>query len=111
LTGVYGVLAFVVARRTREIGIRTALGASRANIVSLIVGESAKLAGIGIGLGVALAAAVARIAASRLETINAFEPLAYVAGAGAVLLACLVGAAVPSRRAAQVNPLEALRAD
>jgi predicted permease len=111
VTGVYGVLAFVVARRTREIGIRTALGASRAGIVSLVLGESARLAGIGIGLGAVLAAVLGRLAASRLETINPFEPIAYLAGAGAVLVACLAGAAIPSQRAATVAPVEALRAD
>lgn len=111
LTGVYGMMAFVVAERTREIGVRLALGSTRAGVVRLILGESARLAAIGIGIAIPLALGAAAAAASAIEVMDVFEPIAYLGGAAAVLVACAVGALVPSRQAARVEPLEAIRAD
>jgi predicted permease len=111
LSGVYGVMAFTVARRSREIGVRIALGASAGRVVRLVLRETMTLAGWGIGVGAVLAAAVAAGFASAIELVHVHEPLVYLAGAAVVMLSCLLGAAVPSRRAARVQPLEAIRAE
>ncbi len=111
LSGVYGVLAFTVAVRTRELGVRAALGASRRNVVGLIVGESVTLGAVGVAVGAVVAVGIARFTAAHVEGVEVLEPLAYLGGAAAVLLACLAGAVLPSRRAARVEPLTALRAD
>lgn len=111
LTGVYGMMAFVVAERTREIGVRLALDSSRTRVVRLIMGESARLFAIGMGIAIPLAIGAAAAVASALEVMDVFDPVGYVGGAAVVLLACATGALIPSRRAAQVEPLEAIRAD
>ncbi|MHB1329111.1 MAG: FtsX-like permease family protein, partial [Gemmatimonadales bacterium] len=111
LSGVYGVLAFMVALRTREIGVRTALGASRRDVIGLVVGESLRLGALGVGIGVLVAGGLAQVAASQLEGINVLEPLAYLGGAAAVLITCLAGATLPSRRATRIEPLAALSAE
>ncbi len=111
LSGVYGVLAFMVVLRTREIGVRTALGATRRNVVGLVVRESLELGALGVGLGLLVAAGLARVAASQVEGINALEPLAFLGGAATVLITCLAGATLPSRRAARIEPLAALSAE
>ncbi len=111
LTGVYGMMAFVVAERTREIGVRLALGSTRARVVRLILGQSGRLAAIGIGIAIPLAIGAAAAAATAIEVMDVFEPIAYFGGAAVVLAACAVGALVPSRRAARIEPLEAIRAE
>ncbi len=109
--GLFGVVGFVVLRRTRELGVRIALGASAGGVVRLVLRETLTLAGWGIGIGAALAAAVAAVVATAIELVKVFEPLVYLAGAAVVVLGCLLGAAVPSRRAARVQPLDAIRAE
>jgi predicted permease len=109
VTGMYGVLAYVVAMREKEIGIRVALGATRRMIAGLVVGQSARLAVTGVALGAALAVGVSRLIASRLTMIPAFDAVALGAGAAVVLLAALGAAYVPSRRAAAVDPVETLK--
>jgi predicted permease len=109
VSGVYGVLSYLVAQRMREIGIRMALGASTADVVGLVLGQSARFAMWGIGVGGAMALGVSRIFASLLEQINTYEPFAYVLGIGAVLAAAMAAAYVPSMRAARVDPASTLR--
>jgi predicted permease len=107
--GLYGVMAYVVARRTREIGIRMALGASRESIAALILREVARMATIGLAIGLAAAFAADRLVASWLYGVEATDPLVF---AGAVLLLALVAllaGGLPARRAASVDPVVALR--
>lgn len=111
LTGVYGVLAYVVTGRRREFGIRLALGAEGSALVALVFRESLRLAAIGLGIGLALAVGLAKILTGSVFISNAFEPAGYAGGALVVLVACAVAGYVPSRRAAQVDPVHALRAD
>jgi putative ABC transport system permease protein len=111
VTGVYGVLAYLVAQRTREIGVRMALGATAVGVVGLVLRQLSGLAVIGIALGGALALGVSFLAAALVPDLNAFDPMGYVTGLVAVLLACLAAAVVPSRRAALVEPVTALRHD
>ena len=109
VTGIYGVLAYVVAMREKEIGIRVALGATRGMIVGLVVRQSVRLATIGVVAGVVLALGASRVVASRLTMIPTFDAVALGVGSGVVLLAALAAAYVPSRRAAAVDPVESLK--
>jgi len=107
--GLYGVMAYVVARRTREIGIRMALGATRESIAGLILSEVARMAAIGLAIGLAAALAGDRLVASLLYGVRATDPLVF---AGAVLLLAfiaLLAGGLPARRAASVDPVVALR--
>jgi len=109
LIGIYGLLSYVVAQRTREIGIRMALGASVPVIVGQVMRQSLQYAVVGIVAGGVLALGVSKLFASVLVIVNTFDPAGYVFGAVTVLVVCAAAAWAPSRRAARVNPLEALR--
>jgi ABC-type antimicrobial peptide transport system permease subunit len=98
-----------MARRTREIGVRIALGASRGRVLGQVVGEAAVLALIGIGLGVGVAALGTRVVASFLYGVSAHDPVTFI-GVSALLLAVAVTAAlIPALRAASIHPIQALR--
>jgi len=111
LTGVYGVLSYVVAQRRKELGIRVALGASPSSIVGLVMGQSIRLAVAGLLLGTVLALGVSRIFAANILRLDTYEPVAFLGAIALVFLSTIVAAYVPSRRAGTVDPLEALRAD
>ena len=109
MLGLYGVMAHAVARRTREIGIRMALGAAPRKIHSMVMRELIWIVGIGLGLGIPAALAGARVVESRLFNVHSKDAMVV---AGAALLLALTAAAAaywPARRAARVNPLDALR--
>ena len=110
-TGLYGVLAGSVAERTREIGVRSALGASRGNILALVLREGMALTAAGIVAGLAAGVAASHAIASLLFGVSRFDPFTYVAVA--TLLLCVSGIAcfLPARRAVSINPVEALRAE
>ncbi len=111
LSGIYGVLSYLVTQRTKEIGIRMALGATTGNVTRLVLGQSGRLAAVGIVFGTALALGVSKWFAAHLVFINAFDLLAY-AGGGLLVVAASLGAAyIPSRRAARINPVTTLRYD
>ena len=111
LVGIYGVLSYEVAQRTREIGIRMALGSRRAEVLRLVVGEAATLAAIGVGAGAAVALLLARFVRPLLYETAATDPPTYLAAT--VLLAgmAILAAWVPAWRAARANPMSALRGD
>jgi predicted permease len=109
LIGIYGVLSYVVGQRTKEIGIRMALGAGVGAVVRQVLRQSLRYAAIGIGAGSVLALGVSKLFASVLVIVNTFDAGGYVFGAGVVLSACLVAAWAPSRRAAKVDPMVVLR--
>jgi putative ABC transport system permease protein len=111
VSGVYGVLSYLVAQRMREIGIRVALGASTAAVVRLVLAQSARFALWGIGVGGLMALGVSRLFASVLEQINTYEPLAYGIAISAVFAASMLAAYIPSRRASRVDPASTLRHD
>jgi len=107
--GLYGVLAYAVAQRQREIGVRMALGAQRRDVLGLLVGHGMRLTGIGVILGLAGALALTRVLKSLLFEIKPFDPVTFLMVtavlAGVALLACWI----PARRAAKVDPIGALR--
>jgi putative ABC transport system permease protein len=109
--GIYGVTSYSVSRRTREIGIRMALGADRAAVMRLVVRQGVVLTGAGVVLGLAAAAAGAQLIRSLLFGVSALDPIAF--GAAALLFAAVALAAsyVPARRAMRVDPMLALRAE
>ena len=107
--GIYGVTAYAVTRRTREIGVRIALGAARGDIVRMVLRQGMSLAGIGAVIGLALAAAASRVLTSLLFGVPPLDPVTF---AGTAVLFAVVGLAacyVPARRATRINAIEALR--
>ena len=109
VVGLYGVKAYSVARRTREIGIRMALGAKPAAVLRLIIGEGLIMLVSGIALGLFLAAATGKILSGILYEVGAFDPIAFTAAPMLLAAAALVATWLPARRAAALNPVEALR--
>ena len=109
VVGIYGVIAYVATQRTREIGIRIALGAAARDVSGLFLRQGAALAAIGVGCGIAAAALATRAMSSLLFGVGALDPLTYAAVAlvlgGTAMLACYL----PARRASRVDPAEALR--
>lgn len=111
LIGVYGVLSYVVAQRRREFGVRLALGASPRRLVGLVLGQLMRLSLVGAGAGVLVAALAAAFAGSIFDALDTRDPVGFAIGLGVVLGSCVCAAIVPSRRAAAVNPVDALRSD
>ena len=107
--GLYGTLSYGVARRTREIGVRMALGARIGDVLSLVIREGMVLAAGGCGLGLALAIAMTRLVASHLYGVTPLDPLTFVAVGLVLLGAALLACYLPARRAAKIDPMEALR--
>jgi ABC-type antimicrobial peptide transport system permease subunit len=107
--GTYGVMAHSVTQRTREIGIRTALGADRSQIFKLVVGQGMGLILSGVVIGLVAAAALTRFLSSLLFEISPRDPLTFLAVPAAVSVIALAAAALPARAAARVDPLTALR--
>jgi putative ABC transport system permease protein len=109
--GVYGVMAYSVAQRTREIGVRMALGAARAQVVGLVVRQSALLTVAGIVIGLSGAAMLSRYLESLLFGVTPLDPVTFTAAAAVFALVALAAAYGPTRRATRVNPLVALRGE
>ena len=111
IVGVGGVLAFSVSGRTREFGIRMALGAPPRNILTIVLVEGVAMAGIGVGTGVVVGFALDRLIAKYTTDIHQPGALAFVASAVVILGAAVIASAVPAARAARVNAVEALRSE
>jgi predicted permease len=111
MIGIYGVLAFLVSKRTREIGIRVVLGARRQDVLWLVMKEGAKFSFAGIALGLAGAMAVTRLLASELYGVSPTDALTYFSVTGTMAAITLVACYVPTRHALRVDPLTALRQD
>jgi predicted permease len=111
IAGVYGVLSYLVAQRTREMGVRMALGASSRSLIGLVLGNAGRLAVVGTAVGGLAALGVSKLFAASFMWINVYDPLGYAIGIVVVLAATIAAAYVPARRAATVNPVDALRAD
>ncbi len=111
VVGVYGVKAYTVAQRTREIGIRKALGATSGDTLWLIVREGLILTAAGLAIGIVLSAGIARLLSSMLYEVGTFDPLAFLVAPAILAVASLVATYLPARRATRIDPLVALRSD
>ncbi len=111
LVGIYGALSYAVSRRTREIGVRMALGATPARVRVMVLAEGLRVAAAGVALGGVIGLGLGRVLDGVFVEVVAFDPPTFGAAAGAVLAACLVAALLPARRATAVDPSVALRAD
>jgi putative ABC transport system permease protein len=109
LIGLYGVLAFNVLRRVREIGVRLALGATRGHIHSLVLGQGARLLALGLGGGALAAIASTRVLRSFLFEAESIDPFLYATVCGALVIAALAACWLPARRAAHTDPIITLR--
>jgi len=107
--GLYGVMAYVVARRTREIGIRMALGATRRNVAGMVLKEIAGIATVGLVIGLAVAYAIGRVLESLLFGVKAGDPFVFLAATGLLIVVATLAGWLPARSAARVDPMVALR--
>jgi putative ABC transport system permease protein len=109
--GIYGVMSYAVAQRSQEIGVRLALGAAERQIFSLVVGDSLRLAGVGLAVGAAGAVIVGRALQNLLFGVRGADPLTFTATAVILLLVAFAASYLPARRAMRTDPMEALRAE
>jgi len=111
VVGLYGVKAYSVARRTREIGIRMALGAQAGAVLRMIMGEGSIMLVSGVAIGLLLAIATAKILSGILYGVGAFDPIAFTVAPLVLITAALIATWLPARRATRVDPVQALRAE
>ena len=109
--GLYGVLSYIVGQRTREVGIRMALGATGGSVRQLMLGQGLKLAALGLVLGLLASLGAARLMGSVLYNVSPYDPLSLAAVSLVLVAIGLIASWLPSHRATRVNPVEALRAE
>lgn len=109
--GVYGLRAYDVSQRTREIGIRIALGATARDVATLVVGEGVRTAAVGLAIGLLLAVGVGKLASNLLYEVSPFDPVVLALAASVLATASVLAAYVPARRATRIAPLDALRTE
>jgi ABC-type antimicrobial peptide transport system permease subunit len=107
--GVYGVISYFVTQRTREIGVRMALGAQQKDVLKLILWQGFRLALAGVAIGLPLALALGRTMGSLLYGISSMDTLTFCSAGGLLLLVALIASYVPARRAVSIDPIAALR--
>jgi ABC-type antimicrobial peptide transport system permease subunit len=107
--GLYSVMAYVVSQRTREVGIRMALGANRSHVMKMITRQGMWLAGIGVVIGLLLALVLVQVLSSLLIGVSGYDPTIFIAVSGLLILVALLACYLPARRATKVDPLVALR--
>jgi putative ABC transport system permease protein len=111
IIGLYGIKAYSVARRTREIGIRMALGAQPATVLRMIMREGSIMLLCGVALGLLLAMATGKVLSGILYGVGALDPIAFATSPALLAIAALVATWIPARRATRVNPVVALRTE
>ena len=109
--GLYGVIVYAVAQRTREIGVRMALGATRRHVARLVLSQGARLTVVGVGVGAAAALALSRVVASLLYGVKPSDPVTFLAVPASLSAVALLASYAPARRAMNVDPLVAMRAE
>jgi len=109
--GIYGVFSYVIGQRTREIGIRMALGQDARSVRNDVLLQGARMTAVSTAAGITIAAVLSRSVASLLYGVNAADPLTFLSMAGVLMAAALAGCYVPARRATRVNPIVALKTD
>jgi ABC-type antimicrobial peptide transport system permease subunit len=111
MIGLYGVVAYMAGSRRNEIGIRIALGASRGQVLGMVMREAGGLLGIGVAIGTALALIAARAGESLLFGLKPYDPVTLVSAAGLLAAVGAIGSFLPARRASKLDPMAALRCD
>ena len=111
VVGLYGVIAYSVSQRRKEIGIRMALGAKQQQLTGMFVGQGLVLTGVGVACGLAVALALMRLMASQLFKVTPSDPLSYLAACAGLIVTAAIASYLPARRAASVDPVEALRSE
>jgi len=109
--GLYGVTAYSVERRTREIGVRVAVGANRRDVVAMVLRSASRQVIIGLIVGIVLALVAGRLMASQLFEVKGYDPLALIAATFLLAVSALIAGLVPARRAASIDPITALRVE
>ena len=109
LVGTYSVMSYVVTQRTREIGIRMALGADRRQVLRMVMKEVLLLSGIGVAIALAASAGVGRIIGSQLFGVSGHDPAVFAAATTGLLVVALLAGYIPAMRATRIDPLRALR--
>ncbi|HZD06361.1 MAG TPA: FtsX-like permease family protein, partial [Longimicrobiales bacterium] len=107
--GIYGVMSYSVTQRTRELGVRIALGAYRSDVVRMVLRQGVVTAAVGVVLGIGAGLASGRVLESQLYGVQTTDPLTYTGVAMGLLVVAIVASWIPARRASSVDPLEALR--
>ena len=107
--GIYGIFSYHVTQRTQEMAIRLAVGAQRAHVLGLVIGNAMRLAGLGLGCGLLLALGLTRLLSKQLFGVRPSDPLTFAVIAGTLALVALVASYLPARRATRVDPMLALR--
>jgi putative ABC transport system permease protein len=111
LAGIYAVMSFAVSRRTREVGIRMALGAERRTVLRLILAQGGRLALTGVVLGAIASIGVGRLLESLLYGVSGFDPIAYGAAVAVLFVGALMANLIPALAASRVDPVRALRSE
>jgi ABC-type antimicrobial peptide transport system permease subunit len=111
IIGIYGVISYAVTQRTREIGIRMALGARPGELQRMFVRYALFLAGVGVAIGAGAAVELSRLMKSLLFEVSPLDPVTYAAVAAVLVTSAVLASYLPARRAAAVDPLDALRAE
>ena len=111
MVGIYGVMAFQVARRRREIGIRMALGADAGKVIGMVLGQTARLTLLGCAIGACCGLVLLRTAGEMLYGVGPNDPATFLAAIAGLLVVALAAAYLPGRSAARTNPVDTLRAE
>jgi len=111
VVGIYGVISYSVSQRTREIGIRMALGAEQRELKQMFIRHGLLLAGIGVVCGLAAAITLSRLMTSLLFEVNPLDPITYIVVSATLVMAAVAASYLPARKAATVDPMTALRAE